>query len=88
MTTRNLILNANSAAGWDQTIYAFLAEKERRSGSMRTVRASSGMLYHFFGTLNKPPDQVTAPEIFSYAHGTGLSGRDPSQLLLKSGAPQ
>jgi hypothetical protein len=50
-------------------LYAFLAEKERRSGSMRTVRAYSGMLYHFFGTLGKPPDQVTATEIFSYAHG-------------------
>ena len=29
MTTKNLILNANAAAGWDQTIYAFLAEKQR-----------------------------------------------------------
>ena len=82
MTTQNLRLSANAAAGWDQTIYAFLAEKERRSGSMRTVRAYSGMLYRFFGTLNKPPDQVTAPEVFSYAHGTGLSGKNPSSSTI------
>ena len=38
--------------------------------SMMTVRAYSGMLYRFFGTLGESPDQVTATEIFGYAHGT------------------
>ena len=47
-----------------QAIYAFLGEKERRSGSMRSVRAYFGMLYRFFGTLGKPPDQATATEVF------------------------
>ena len=36
MTTRNLV-PGSEAGRWDQAIYAFLAEKERRSGSMRTV---------------------------------------------------
>ena len=27
------------------------------------------MLYHFFGSLGKTPDQVTSPEVFGYAHG-------------------
>ena len=27
-----------SASGWDRTLYAFLAEKHRRSGSLRTVQ--------------------------------------------------
>ncbi len=49
---------------------------------MRTVRAYSGMLYRFFGTLGKPPDQVTATEVFGYAHGTGLSGRKPSSVTI------
>ncbi len=49
---------------------------------MRTVRAYSGMLYRFFGTLGKPPDQVTATEIFGYAHGTGLSGKKPSSVTI------
>ena len=66
----------------DQAIYDFLAEKERRSGSMRTVRAYSGMLYRFFGTLGKPTDQVVATEIFSYAHGTGPSGKKPSLVTI------
>jgi hypothetical protein len=37
------------AAGWERALYAFLAEKERRSGSRRTVEGYSRMLQHFFG---------------------------------------
>ena len=81
MTTQNLVPGGD-AGRWDQAIYAFLAEKERRSGSMRTVRAYSGMLYRFFGTLGKPPDQVTATEVFGYAHGTGLSGKKHSSVTI------
>ena len=81
MTTQTLVPGGDPGR-WDQAIYAFLAEKERRSGSMRTVRAYSGMLYRFFGTLGKPPDQVVATEIFSYAHGTGLSGKKPSSVTI------
>ena len=79
MATQNLV-HGGDTGRWDQAIYAFLAEKERRSGSMRTVRAYSGMLYRFFGTLGKPPDKVTAPEVFGYAHGTGPSGKKPSSV--------
>ncbi len=81
MTTQNLV-HGGDGGRWDQAIYAFLAEKERRSGSMRTVRAYSGMLYRFFGTLGKSPGQVTATEVFSYAHGAGLSGRKPSSVTI------
>ena len=81
MATQTLVPGGD-AGRWDQAIYAFLAEKERRSGSMRTVRAYSGMLYRFFGTLGKPPDQVTATEVFGYAHGTGLSGKKPSSVTI------
>ncbi|MDA1129207.1 MAG: tyrosine-type recombinase/integrase [Chloroflexi bacterium] len=83
MTTQHLV-QSGDVGDWDQAIYAFLAEKERRSGSMRTVRAYSGMLYRFFGTLGKPPDQVTAPEIFGYAHGNGLSGKKPSSVTINA----
>ena len=72
MTTQNLV-QGNEASRWDQAIYAFLAEKERRSGFRRTGRAYSGMLYRFFGTLGKPPDYVTATEIFGDAHGAYLA---------------
>ena len=76
MTSRHLV-QGGDVGHWGQAIYAFLAEKERRSGSIRTVRAYSGMLYRFFGTLGKPPDEVTATEIFGNAHGIGLSGISP-----------
>ena len=83
MTTQNLV-HGSDAGRWEQAIYAFLAEKERRSGSMRTVRAYSGMLYRFFGNLGKPPDQVTSPEVFGYAHGIGLSGKKPSSVTINA----
>jgi site-specific recombinase XerD len=78
MTTQ--IVTFSDAAEWERTLYAFLAEKERRSGSRRTVESYSRMLFHFFSTLGKTPDQVTAPEVFAYAHGTGLSGKKPSSV--------
>ena len=83
MTTQNLV-HGSDAGRWEQAISAFLAEKERRSGSMRTVRAYSGMLYRFFGNLGKPPDQVNATEIFSYAHGIGPSGKKPSSVTINA----
>jgi hypothetical protein len=55
MTTQTLVAGSDPNC-WQQAIYAFLAEKERRSGSGRTVQAYSGMLFHFFGGLGKTPD--------------------------------
>jgi len=69
-------------ASWERALYAFLAEKERRSGSRRTVEGYSRMLQHFFGTLGKPPDQVTSQEVFVYAHGVGTSGKEPSAVTI------
>jgi site-specific recombinase XerD len=69
-------------ASWERALYAFLAEKERRSGSRRTVEGYSRMLQHFFGTLGKPPDQVTSQEVFTFAHGVGLSGKEPSAVTI------
>jgi site-specific recombinase XerD len=70
------------AAGWQRTLYAFLAEKERRSGSRRTVEGYSGMLQHFFGSLGKPPDRVSSQEVFAWAYGKGLSGKEPSPVTI------
>jgi site-specific recombinase XerD len=67
---------------WEQAFYAFLAEKERRSGSMRTVDAYSRMLQRFFGTLGKTPEQITGPDVFSFAHGIGPSGRKPASITI------
>jgi len=40
------------------------------------------MLCRFFNTLGQPLDQVTAPGVISYAHGTGLSGKKPSSVTI------
>src|SRR5258708_22716639 len=72
----------DSASGGERALYSFLGEKERRSGSKRTVQSYSRMLQDFFGRLGKPPDQVTSQEVFAYAHGIGLSGREPSAVTV------
>ena len=72
----------DDAEGWQKALYAFLAEKERRSGSMRTVDSYSRMLQEFFGRLGKPPDLVLAQDVFAYSHGVGRSGREPSAITI------
>ncbi len=67
---------------WDQALYAFLAEKERRSGSMRTVQSYSRMLQHFVGAVAKTPERLTSHTLFSWAHGIGLSGKRPSSITI------
>jgi len=80
--TGTLIAFDETAQGWERALYAFLAEKERRSGSRRTVEGYSRMLQHFFGTVGKPPDRVTSQEVFAWAYGKGLSGKEPSQITI------
>jgi hypothetical protein len=56
LTSNVAYLDESAAAGWERTLYAFLAEKERRSGSKRTVQSYSRMLHDFFGRSSKTPD--------------------------------
>src|SRR5713226_8179590 len=67
---------------WDQAFVAFLAEKERRSGSLRTIQSYSRMLQTFFNEVGKTPEMVESPDVFSYAHGIGLSGKRPSAVTV------
>ena len=76
--TDQIIFYNDSATAWEKALYAFLGEKQQPSGSRRTVEGYSRMLQHFFGTLGKPPDQVTSQEVFAWAHGRGLSGNEPA----------
>jgi len=75
-------LDESTAAGWERSLYAFLAEKERRSGSLRTVQSYSRMLQHFFGGVGKTPDQVTSQDVFAWGYGTGLSGKQPGSITI------
>jgi integrase len=72
----------NTAEVRERSLYAFLAEKERRSGSRRTVEGYSRMLQHFFASVGKPPDRVTSPEVFAWGYGVGLSGKQPSSVTI------
>ena len=82
MTTNVAYLNESTVAGWERTLYAFLAEKERRSGSLRTVQSYQRMLHDFFGRSGKTPDQVETQDVFAWAYGVGLSGRQPSSITI------
>lgn len=79
-----LLLFDESIPKWEQAFYAFLAEKERRSGSRRTVDAYSSTLQRFFGTANKTPEQITERDVFAFAHGVGPSGRKPAPVTIGS----
>jgi len=81
--TENTIINfSDTAIGWQRAFYAFLAEKEQRSGSKRTVEGYSRMLQDFFGRSGKQRDIVTSQDIFVYAHSPGLSGKQPSSITI------
>src|SRR5450830_82957 len=82
MPTTNLLSAPIDASAWERALYAFLAEKEKRSGSRRTVESYSRMLQHFFGRIGKTPDQVSSPDVLAWAHGVGLSGREPSTVTV------
>jgi len=45
---------SDDSSGWQQTVMAFLAEKERRSGSRRTVEGYARMLWPFLGGFESP----------------------------------
>jgi site-specific recombinase XerD len=79
---QTLIPFDQSLPAWERAIYAFLAEKERRSGSHRTVDAYSRTLQRFFGSLGRTPDQITPPDVFGFAHGIGPSGRKPAAITI------
>ena len=82
MTENTIINSSDTATGWQRAFYAFLAEKEQRSGSHRTVEGYSRMLQDFFGRSGKQPDTAIPQDIFVYAHGPGLSGKQPSAITI------
>jgi len=69
------------APAWTQTVQAFLAEKERRSGSKRTVEGYARMLWPFLTSVGSP-DRVTPAHVLAWAHGIGASGREPSSATV------
>src|ERR1700704_3025129 len=71
----------DDAPAWTQTVQAFLAEKERRSGSRRTVEGYARMLWPFLTQVGSPA-LVTPAHLLAWAYGIGLSGREPSSATI------
>ena len=53
-TATALAFPEQNLVGWERALYAFLVEKERRSGSCRTVQGYSRMLQDFFPWEGQP----------------------------------
>jgi site-specific recombinase XerD len=66
---------------WKQTVVAFLAEKERRSGSRRTVEGYARILWPFLNHIGSP-DRVTPAHVLAWAYGIGASGREPASATV------
>ena len=81
-TTQTLAFPEQDLVGWERAMCAFLVEKQRRSGSQRTVQGYSSMLQDFFGRVGEAPNKVTVQEVFIWAHGKGVSGKDPSPVTI------
>ena len=81
MSPQLLLAPTEDTAGWQQTVMAFLAEKHRRSGSQRTVEGYARMLWPFLGGFRSPAE-VTPAHVLAWAHGRGLSGREPSSATV------
>ena len=81
MSPQLLLAPAEDTAGGQSTVMAFLAEKERRSGSKRTVEGYARMLWPFLGGFRSPAE-VTPAHVLAWAHGRGLSGRNPSSATV------
>ena len=82
MPTGAIVLQPDAPDRWERALCAFLAEKERRSGSIRTVQSYSRMLRYFFGKLAKSPDAILPADVLADAHGVGLSGKEPSAITI------
>jgi hypothetical protein len=51
---QTLAFPEENLVGWERALYAFLVEKQRRSGSLRTVQGYSSMLQDFFPWEGQP----------------------------------
>jgi hypothetical protein len=76
-----------SPQGWERSLYAFLAEKQRRSGSLRTVQSYARMLQHFFSRVAKTPDAVTSQEVFAWPTAAASQARSHRPSRLTPGSP-
>lgn len=78
-----LALAERSDTNWSALVFAFLAEKEQRTGSRRTVETYGWNLSHFFDRVRCSPDQVTPAQVFDFAYSPGPTGAPPSPSYVR-----
>jgi integrase/recombinase XerC len=66
---------------WQHSVVAFLAEKERRSGSRRTVEGYARLLWPFLNDMGSP-ELVTPAHVLAWGYGKGLSGKEPQSATV------
>jgi len=71
---------------WTQTVSAFLAEKERRSGSRRTVEGYARMLWPFLLKVGSP-ELVTPGHVLAWAYGSACRAGSPPWRRSGPGSP-
>ena len=86
MPTHYLPATASDDSGWQQTVMAFLAEKERRSGSRRTVEGYARMLWPFLSGFESPAAVTPAMSSPGLTGSGSLAGSRP-QLQSVPGSP-
>ena len=74
-------LAPDDVPAWQQSVLAFLAEKERRSGSRRTVEGYARILWPFLRRVGSP-SLVTPAHVLAWAYGIGASGREPASATV------
>ncbi len=83
-TNTYLLPETTDPSPWESALYAFLAEKHRRTGSMRTVQSYCRILRYFFVRMQKTPDLVTSQDAMACCFSKGLSGREPAAITIGS----
>jgi integrase/recombinase XerC len=66
---------------WQHSVVAFLAEKERRSGSRRTVEGYARLLWPFLDQIGSP-ELVTPAHVLAWGYGKGISGKEPQASTI------
>src|SRR6266852_4868914 len=62
--------------------YFFFFSSRRRHTRCYRDWSSDVCSSDLFGLVGKPPDQVTSQEVFAWAYGRGLSGKEPSATTI------
>src|SRR5438477_67281 len=91
-TNTYLLTETTEPTKWEQALYAFLAEKHRRTGSMRTVQSYSRILNQFLGKGGKQGRrELPRPALDAITRtlsdcGKCLTTMDPGESLWQAGA--